>query len=268
MDRVGYYNKLSGPFTLDETAKPFRFNLFGDRRNYQFDLLRYTRHFDPAFRLHYLFGDITTVPAVPGITKARPICGNNAASVLLNLNKVRHFVFVDDPIAFRKKRDQVVWRGNAYQQNRKEFLKSYMHHPACDVGHAHKRKRMAGLEKPYLSIQQQLKYKYVLSLEGNDVASNLKWIMSSNSLCFMTKPRYETWYMEGRLIPDYHYVLLQDDFSDLEAKLDYFRENPEAAEAIIKQANLYTMQFRHDFIEDVVSILVLEKYFRLSGQIG
>ena len=29
-----------------------------------------------------------------------------------------------------------------------------------------------------ISIYDHLKYKYVMALEGNDVASNLKWIMS------------------------------------------------------------------------------------------
>ena len=39
--------------------------------------------------------------------------------------------------------------------------------------------------------------------------------MSSNSLCFMPKPKYETWFMEGKLIPNHHYVLIEDDYSNL-----------------------------------------------------
>ncbi|MDE4959522.1 glycosyl transferase family 90, partial [Francisella tularensis subsp. holarctica] len=58
----------------------------------------------------------------------------------------------------------------------------------------------------FLSIQDQIKYKYIVSIEGYDVATNLKWIMNSNSLCFMNKPKYETWFMEGTLIPNHHYV--------------------------------------------------------------
>ena len=54
-----------------------------------------------------------------------------------------------------------------------------------------------------------------MSLEGIDVATNLKWIMSSNSLCFSPKLRYETWFMEGKLVPGVHFVEVRDDFDDL-----------------------------------------------------
>ena len=40
--------------------------------------------------------------------------------------------------------------------------------------------------------------------------------MSSNSVAVMPKPKYESWFMEGKLIPDYHYVLIKDDYSDFE----------------------------------------------------
>ncbi|ENT7385234.1 hypothetical protein ACXLUW_000800 [Campylobacter coli] len=38
------------------------------------------------------------------------------------------------------------------------------------------------MEKNFLSKKEQMKYKFIISLEGNDVASNLKWEMNSNSL--------------------------------------------------------------------------------------
>ena len=73
--------------------------------------------------------------------------------------------------------------------------------------------------KPRLNISEQLQYKFILSIEGNDVASNLKWIMSSNSLAVMPKPKFESWFMEGLLIPDYHFVEIKRDYSDLEENL-------------------------------------------------
>lgn len=63
-----------------------------------------------------------------------------------------------------------------------------------------------------MTLRQHLDYKFILSLEGNDVASNLKWVMSSNSLAVMPRPTCETWFMEGRLIPNYHYVEIKPDF--------------------------------------------------------
>ena len=29
----------------------------------------------------------------------------------------------------------------------------------------------------------------------------------------MPKPKYESWFMEGKLIPNYHYILIKDDYS-------------------------------------------------------
>ncbi|TOQ08578.1 glycosyl transferase family 90, partial [Vibrio parahaemolyticus] len=74
----------------------------------------------------------------------------------------------------------------------------------------------------------------ILSLEGMDVATNLKWIMSSNSLCFTPKLRYETWFMEGKLKAGVHFVQVKDDFSDLDEKMDYYLEHPDKAEEIIQ----------------------------------
>ncbi len=73
--------------------------------------------------------------------------------------------------------------------------------------------------------------------------------------------------MEGRLKPDKHIVLLRDDFGDLEEKVAYYNENPEAAEAIIAQAHRWLHQFEDPVKEKMIAALVLEKYFHLSGQL-
>ena len=91
--------------------------------------------------------------------------------------------------------------------------------------------------------------------------------MSSNSLCFMRKPRFETWYMEGRLIPNFHYVLLHDDYSNLDEMIKHYTQHPNEALEIIKNANEYTQQFQDEDREQLISLLVLKKYFTLSGQL-
>ena len=118
-----------------------------------------------------------------------------------------------------------------------------------------------------MSLKEHLNYKFILAIEGNDVASNLKWVMSSNSLAFMVKPTYETWFMEGLLIPNHHYVLLEDDYSDLEKKIRYYTEHREEAKAIITNAHEYIEQFKEQKREDVISLKVLEKYFKHSSQL-
>ena len=49
--------------------------------------------------------------------------------------------------------------------------------------------------------------------------------MSSNSLAVMPKPKFESWFMEGLLIPDHHFVEIKRDYSDLEEKLNYYIDN-------------------------------------------
>jgi hypothetical protein len=241
-----------------------------DRKHgtYFLDLIEYARFFPNHYQLSYLFGDITSVPNIPSLTKSRPI-ENNDNSVLMKFDKVRHFYFVKNDISFEEKKNKLVWRGSVFQPHRIKFMKKYFNKSdLLDIGDVNKAKTYFNPEwqKPYLTINDQLEYKFILSIEGNDVATNTKWIMSSNSLCFMTKPKFETWFMEGELIPNFHYVLIDDDYSNIEEKILYYIANPEEAEFIIKNANNYTCQFRDEKSEDWLNLKVLKRYFFYSGQ--
>lgn len=136
----------------------------------------------------------------------------------------------------------------------------------CDLGQTNRNENIHWL-KNKVSIKQHLNYKFILALEGNDVASNLKWVMSSNSLAVMPTPRFETWFMESTLIPDYHYVHIKDDYSDLEEKLTYYIAHPAAALEILNNAHAFVEQFKDDKREDLLSLLVIEKYLYRTGQL-
>ena len=83
----------------------------------------------------------------------------------------------------------------------------------------------------------------------------------------MTKPKFETWLMEGRLIPNYHYVLVKDDYSNLEDKINHYIDNTDEAEEIINNANQYMDKFKNKKSEDWLHLKILERYFKLSGQV-
>ena len=68
----------------------------------------------------------------------------------------------------------------------------------------------------------------------------------SSGLC----RRNETWFMEGKLIPDFHYVLLADDLSDVGAKVSHYLSHPHEARAIIANANGWVAQFLDEQRED------------------
>lgn len=232
---------------------------------YFFDLIKVTRYFNDKYKIAYKFGDITELQSTPTFVKSRPINHNNL-SVLLKLNEVRHFKFINDSIPFSDKKNMAVWRGVVHKKNRELLVDQYYQHPKCDIGQIGKLNLNPIWEKPFLSINEQLKYKFILSIEGNDVATNLKWIMSSNSLCFMPTPKFETWYMEGKLIPNFHYVPIEDDYSDLIDKIDYYSSNENEALEIIKNANEWITQFTDPKLEQLLSILVMDKYLQATEQ--
>jgi hypothetical protein len=215
----------------------------------------------------FLFGDITHIPDEPSIVKSRPVSGSNAFSIILKLNKIRHYLFIQDKKAFTDKKNMLVGRSVVKQPHRIRFYEMYFGHPLCNLGQINTNKNPQWI-KAKLTIDEHLEYKFILCLEGYDVASNLKWVMSSNSLAVMTKPKFETWFMEGTLIPDYHFVLIKDDYSDLEERLRYYTKHSDEALKIIANANAYIEQFKDKKREDLISLLVLQKYFIKTDQLS
>lgn len=260
--RVNYYNKLTPGRTLSNDAIRIKDYRIPKRiRVYYFDSKQYLNYFNQELKFQILPGDIINIPSNPALVKSRPIVGDNANAVLLNLDKSRHFNFIEDHIPLCEKKDILVGRSMFAQKHRHIFFEKYHDHPLCDLKKAFKTS-----DPDYLSITEHLSYKFILALEGNDVATNLKWIMSSNSIAVMPMPKYETWFMEGTLIPDHHFICIKEDYSDLEAKLFYFIENVDKAEAIVKNAHEYVRLFMDQHEEDAISLRVLKKYFISTGQ--
>ena len=269
-ERVDYYNKLAGSVSLDSNATDLRGLLRERKTTYFYDLYEIARYFDPRVKFSYVFGDVREVPPYPAFVKSRPIAGDNANSVLMKLNKIRHFNFVNDAYPSEKKKNALVWRGRFSQKPnpRRMFVEKYMGKPGFDVGRIDTGHAMPGLDRPFMPVSGQLKYKFILSLEGIDVASNLKWIMSSNSIAFSQPLKFETWFMEGTLIPGVHYAELKDDFSDVEEKMEYYNSHPREAKEVVENAHRYVDQFLNPAVERKIALLVFEKYLEKTGQAG
>ncbi|MDD9893691.1 MAG: glycosyl transferase family 90, partial [Gammaproteobacteria bacterium] len=202
--RVDYYCKADKPFRLPNAVSVAEFSDW-KKSSYSIDIRRYLRVWRGHERFEYLFGDVRHVPQVPTFLKSRPISDDNANSVLLKLDQLRHYYFIPDSKSWREKKDAAVWRGVCHREHREQFVAKFFDSPLCDVGGT------GGVgnpqhQKPFMSIPDQLDFKFVLSVEGHDVATNLKWIMAYNSLCVMARPKFETWYMEGTLEAGKHYV--------------------------------------------------------------
>ena len=267
--RVNYYNKINYKISPDLDWIPTSSMKIPNQGTvYFFDLKEYVRFYPSKFLVRFLFGDITKIPKSPSFVKTRPIKGDNENSVLFKLNKVRHFTYTNDRVKFSDKLNILIGRNAVQQKQRIDFFKKYFDHPLCNLGQINSGTTHDIWLKNKISINEQLKYKFILCIEGYDVATNLKWVMSSNSIAVMPKPKFESWLMEGKLIPNFHYILIKDDFSDLEERLKYYIKNDSKAYEIIKNANKYIKQFQNKKREDLISLLILEKYFHYSGQIN
>lgn len=274
LQRVDYYCKLKSntPYdhkAWDEQAISLRHQPMLPQKVYYFDAMEIARYFDQSLRWIIKSGDITNLFPIPYVVKSRPLGDNNQNSTILKLEKVRHFLFVDDQKPWRDKKNVAIFRGDLgpRKENRDVFMNLFADGQSSMVDAASTNRSEAHPEwqKGKLTIGEHLDYKFVMSLEGNDVASNLKWVMSSN--CIAVTPRHtcETWFMEGTLIPNYHYIEVKPDFSDLEERLQYYIDHPEEAEAIIQHAHEYIDQFRDLKRERLISLLVLKKYFEITN---
>jgi Glycosyl transferase family 90 len=262
-DRVRYYNKLGAPFSLPEEACTVSRIPKGSSM-YYYDLKEHARYFPSSNRLCHFFGDRRESPPSPSFAKSRLIEGKNENSVILKLNKFRHFFFPEDPIAFDRKLGAAVWRGGGHGKQRQNLIRLAKGNPLLNVADAGTRSGT----RYYLSPRDQMRYRYIISLEGRDVATNLKWIMASKSLCLMPKPTCETWYQEGRLVAGEHYAEIAADMSDLNEVISYFNDHPREAADIVANANAFANQYKDERRERLISLLVLYRYFVLSGQMA
>lgn len=266
-ERVDYYCKFRDCIFLPQDATPLSLFTIRNRTSYVhdyvnstyfFDAYEFTRFFPKTYRWAYNPGDVNYLFPIPEITKSRPITPDegNRNNILLNLDKVRHFTWVKDPFKWEDKECRIIFRGDVRNKPRRiKFIEMWKDHPLCDLANT-----------GTMTLFDHLYYKYIMALEGNDVASNLKWVMSSNSIAVMPKPTCETWYMEGKLIPNYHYIEIADDYHDLIDRITYYENHPDEAKAIIKHAHEWVAQFRNHKREDLISLMVLDKYFTLTGQ--
>eukprot|EP01083_Nonionella_stella_P038268 104134_1 len=170
---------------------------------------------------------------VPVFAKARVITSHkyqNNAILIQELEYTRHWdapcTIMNIDIEWDNKLNKAVWRGASSDGwYRRSFVRQYIgnytghsdmnHLDDIDVGFTSFTVRsyetiadLRPLFKHPLKIEQLLKYKYLVSIDGNDVATNTKWILMSNSVLFMLPPTKESWLMEGLLEPYVHYVPL------------------------------------------------------------
>jgi len=224
----------------------------------------------------YIFGDIMWKVNDYALVKNKYINIDDKSIILRNLEYQRHwsqFYSINDTILFKDKINKVFWRGSTtgypYRPGNRFTLveKYFKKYDNIDIAFSsicqnkENYKKYMDKQLGWVSISYFLKYKYILSVEGNDKDSGINWKLASNSLVLMAKPRAFSWLMENMLIPDYHYILLKDDFSNLREKVDWCNKHPKEVQQIIKNANEYMNMFLNIKQEEYIEREVLRLYF-------
>ncbi|MCA3443294.1 MAG: hypothetical protein INF52_07945 [Rhodobacter sp.] len=214
-------------------------------------------------------GDSRTRFPIPTLVKSRMIHDRDSPCVLLPLDRRRHWgdvrAVAQNDIPFRDKADRLVWRGVTTGQFKPRDARSAYSsrfHVATlrtsrtdiDIGYSGIMQvddtnsdipldALRARLRPPLDLRQQLQSRYLLSLEGNDVATGLKWMLFSNSAVLMPRPTCESWACEGELVAFEHYVPVKDDLSDIEEVFDWCLTHPDSCEEIAHNGKRYIEAF-------------------------
>ena len=279
--RVRYYFKKTSNFRVSNEGKNlselFWNQFFKNKQNSHFiDFYNVLQFFNKKNKVDFIYSTKDYIdssiakkhPPYPTFVKSRPVGFNNQNSILLKLNQVKLFHFIKDPKKFENKKNQAVWRGDIRNNSQREyFVKNFYRTPLFDIGQTSPKQDVAWM-KSFMSIKDQLDFKFIFCLEGKCISTNLYWAMSSNSVCVMPKPKYESWFMEGKLEDGVHYIEVKDDFSDAQEKIEFYNNNNDKCLEIIQNAQKFVKQFKNAKQERLIQLLILKQYFQYTGQNG
>lgn len=115
------------------------------------------------------------------------------------------------------------------------------------------------LYKDRMNIEEMLKYKYHILIDGNDWCSALPWILLHDCVAFMPETTYESIFTIN-LVPWKHFVPIRSDFEDLEEKIKYIINNDILAKKISYNSTLYMKQFTNIDLMNKIKIETIKRY--------
>jgi len=209
--------------------------------------------------------------SLPALAKVRRLA-DPSGSILCPMEYARHWGYIKESrkcsIHWKHKLNSCVWRGTPTgvqtltDNLRILFCKKYGSIYDVGITDTWGRFPVEYIKTP-LTIAEMLKYKYIISLEGNDKDSGLNWKLASNSLVVMPHPTVESWLMEGLLKPYEHYVPLAADCSDLPRILAWCQDHEAECLQIIENANAFMRQF-DDLAEEKRIFEQIKKHYLQS----
>lgn len=269
-ERVQFYCPLDpahpvapGPYAVPASALRRR----SMQSAYYIDFTRLMDYFPSRSRAHMVPGDTLRNPSGVSLIKARRLGPGSEHCTLLPLDYIRHFPRPVDTMPFAAKKPQLIFRGKITgKPARIAFFERFHGHPLLDMADTSPVPVRPEWGGPKISITAHFDYRYVLVLEGNDVASCLGWVMGSGCIPVMCRPTCEHWLMHSRLVPGVHYIEVRPDFTDLAEKIEYYNEHPDQARAIARASTQYYAQFADRRRERLIALLTLARHLQATGQ--
>lgn len=188
---------------------------------------------------------------------------NGVSPVIWKLETHRHW----DPIESARRQDTkwqnkklgALWRGDytgsyhdggsslerCLRNQRCSFVYSHANSTLIDAGLSSGLDRIDDtidgipIVKPRVSKRQIQQYKVIISMEGNDVASGLKWSLLSESVVLMPKTTRTSWAMEELLEEWVHYIPMYPNGSNAEAMIQWVGNNDLKAWRIAERGRMF-----------------------------
>ena len=177
-----------------------------------------------------------------------------------------------DDIPWKKKKDVAFWRGALTGAREKKFDRKVMSDeevcdriPRCRLVMLHDKSKLVDArltrvvdvpmddlpnvrlftkENKKMTYKEQLQYKALIVMEGNDLATGLRWSLLSRSVVMMPPPERTSWAMEEWLEPWTHYIPLYRNLTNVEEMVQWMRDNDKEARQIAERGALFV----HDLV--------------------
>jgi len=189
------------------------------------------------------------------LTHNRPYKSQNQVLFPLNRYMSPSVVKIDDAIPFRHKQPILFWRGSTTGRHLPSInirynviVKNFNVHSNIDIGfsdfvlqiYKDNKELLDKYYKKGIDKSQQLNFKFILNLEGNDWASSFPWVLASNCCPLHNYPfSFESWFFGQGLEPYVHFVPVKNDGSDLLSQYEWCMNNLDKCEEIAKAGKAY-----------------------------
>eukprot|EP00586_Coscinodiscus_wailesii_P016047 CAMPEP_0172508980 /NCGR_PEP_ID=MMETSP1066-20121228/216583_1 /TAXON_ID=671091 /ORGANISM="Coscinodiscus wailesii, Strain CCMP2513" /LENGTH=587 /DNA_ID=CAMNT_0013287245 /DNA_START=41 /DNA_END=1804 /DNA_ORIENTATION=+ len=221
-------------------------------------------------------------------------CNGRHSTIIWPMNSGRHlkpasYVPQEEDTMWDRKINKLVWRGGSFGiKPNKSWNESA---PSAEVNSWRQRYVLVAnhtkskyvdakfvgendlIPKSFFSPKKprrkMTRFKYLLSVEGNDVSSGLKWMLMSNSVVFLPPIQYASWAMESLLEPYVHYVPVNANMSNLEEMVMWANTHQIEVRKIAERSTLfmYDLLFHPDAYKDEEAVMegIVRRYKKCLG---